>query len=271
MRNGDIKMDIKEIIHELSLKRPAFHSEKDFQLALAWQIREYYEQQKHDDLEIYLERRFDFENGNQAHVDISFSVDDMLFPFELKHKTMNHGARPLGRYLFLQDIERLENITKIHNCIGLNYVSFGSGQGYDLLNITVEDGTGFRKINTFNPVELKWRTRNSRDWLIPSNIKRQMTSSFRESIKKLYAVDNLPVGAYKVSKKGDLEFIPNTGFGMYTTFGRGNDGITKLDKFNEQLNELAGIWEKCNVGSVFPLHELVPNSNAKTLQESLIN
>ena len=154
---------------------------------------------------------------------------------------------------------------------GLNYVSFGSGQGYDLLIIAVEDGTRFRKITKFNPVELKWRTRNSRDWLIPSNIKRQMTSSFRESIKKLYTIDNLPVGAYKVSKKGDLEFIPNTGFSMYTTFGRGNDGITKLDKFNEQLSELARIWEKCNAGSVFPLHELVPNSNEKTLQESLIN
>ena len=46
---------------------------------------------------------------------------------------------------------------------GLNYVSFGSGQGYDLLNITVEDGTGFRKITKFNAIELKWRTRNSRD------------------------------------------------------------------------------------------------------------
>lgn len=110
-------MDIKKIIHELSLKRSTFHSEKDFQLALAWQIKE------HSDLEVNLERRFNFENGSHAYVDISFSVDDMLFPFELKHKTIKHGAKDGGRYLFIRDIERLERIVELENC-GLGFAIF---------------------------------------------------------------------------------------------------------------------------------------------------
>ena len=37
-----IKLDIHEILHQLSRCRPIFHSEADFQFSLAWIIKEQY-------------------------------------------------------------------------------------------------------------------------------------------------------------------------------------------------------------------------------------
>lgn len=37
-----IKFDIHDILHQLSIKRPIFHSEADFQFSLAWMIKEQY-------------------------------------------------------------------------------------------------------------------------------------------------------------------------------------------------------------------------------------
>ena len=128
-----MRTKIKNILNDLSIKRPIFHSEADFQHALAWQIKEFYQQQKHDDLEIQLERRFDLKNGKQTHLDILFKINNTkIFPFELKYKTKgkykkdfltvetekdtfklkNQGAKDGGRYLFLRDISRIEEIIK---------------------------------------------------------------------------------------------------------------------------------------------------------------
>jgi hypothetical protein len=94
-------MNIKKIIHELSLKKPTFSSERDFQFHLAQQIYKYYET-------IELERRFDFEDNTRATIDIIVSIKDTMYPIELKYKKKEQGAQDNGRYLFLKDISRIE-------------------------------------------------------------------------------------------------------------------------------------------------------------------
>jgi len=92
-------LDIHEIMHLLSMWRPIFHSEADFQFSLAWLIKK-----KYPDCEIRLEFVPEFN------------------PIELKYttkrciKTINdevyvlkeQGAKDQGCYNYLKDIMRIE-------------------------------------------------------------------------------------------------------------------------------------------------------------------
>lgn len=60
------------------------------------------------------------------HIDIFVSIDDNTFPIELKYKTLgcnktfegepfklkNHGAQDIGRYDFLKDVQRIEQLSR---------------------------------------------------------------------------------------------------------------------------------------------------------------
>jgi hypothetical protein len=105
--------EIIELLDDLSKKRPVFHSEADFQHALAWLIHE-----KYPAISIRLEQPF----GNVGEIDILLLKDDSEFLLELKYKTSktlldlngeqyhlkSHGAQPLGRYDGIKDISRVE-------------------------------------------------------------------------------------------------------------------------------------------------------------------
>ena len=107
--------DIHEIIRQLSIWRPIFHSEADFQFSLAWIIKEIY-----PDCEIRLEFVPDF--NTNLHLDILVILDGKWIPIELKYttkkciKTINdevyvlkeQGAKDQVCYNYLKDIMRIE-------------------------------------------------------------------------------------------------------------------------------------------------------------------
>src|SRR5687767_6681187 len=99
----------------LAVLRPIFHSEADFQHALAWQIRE-----ERPDLTIRLEYRSPHLD-QRGYIDLWVTDGNESLGVELKYKTrarkeevngetfdlLNQSAQDIGRYDTLRDIERL--------------------------------------------------------------------------------------------------------------------------------------------------------------------
>ncbi len=112
-------MDIRAIMEKLREKRPAFHSEADFQFALAWEIQLMY-----PDASIRLE--YPPVNDPNKYIDIIVWIGNEVYPVELKHLTKlmtatvaselfflkNHGAQDLGCYDCIKDICRLESFSQ---------------------------------------------------------------------------------------------------------------------------------------------------------------
>ena len=119
--------DVKRILKILAVRRPIFHSEADFQHALAWEVH-----QQCPSCQVRLEfkpHRFD----KRAYVDIWVVDNDAVSAIELKHKTrglpiwigneffslLDQSAQDIGRYDFMKDIHRLEQIvSSIDNVVG---------------------------------------------------------------------------------------------------------------------------------------------------------
>lgn len=113
------EFDIELIMTKLKSKRKLFVSEADFQLEMAWIIKEEYPKAT-----VRLEYcpTFDF----NMHIDILVVMDKKWIPIELKYKTKgcvknidneifnlkNHGAKDVNCYLYLKDIQRIERIRK---------------------------------------------------------------------------------------------------------------------------------------------------------------
>ncbi len=116
-------LDIEKCIKSLSDKRPIFHSEADFQVALAWEIQKGYPKAN-----IRLEYPVD-----KMNIDIVVFCGEKMIPIELKwlrtdfeccikgadgengekFKLALSGADAEVRYDCLKDIERIENISEI--------------------------------------------------------------------------------------------------------------------------------------------------------------
>jgi hypothetical protein len=112
-------MNINSLLLHLSDKRPIFHSEADFQHALAWDI-----QRHHPEASIRLEYRPAI-SGTRMYVDVWVGLPDgRTLALELKYKSarldleregevytlLNQSAQDIGRYDFLKDISRLERL-----------------------------------------------------------------------------------------------------------------------------------------------------------------
>ena len=109
-------LNITEIMKKLAEDRPIFHSEADFQFALAWEI-----QKTMQECQIRLEYPFSDEE-KRKYLDIWLL--DMKIAIELKYKTRKlewkpegseecfalkgQEAQDVGRYGFIRDIRRLE-------------------------------------------------------------------------------------------------------------------------------------------------------------------
>ena len=107
-------IDIHALLGGLARKRPVFHSEADFQFALAWEIREKTE----------LDVRLEFPPFRGERIRLDVWVPDAGLAIELKYPTSelkedvggelfalrNQAAGDLGRYDFLKDIMRLERV-----------------------------------------------------------------------------------------------------------------------------------------------------------------
>jgi len=110
-------IDIKRVMAVLAGKRPIFHSEADFQHALAWEIHIQWPNSS-----MRLELPLDLDQ--RIHIDIWAADKDALVAIELKYKTRglqmkvgketyrlrNQSAQDQGRYDFVKDIWRLEQI-----------------------------------------------------------------------------------------------------------------------------------------------------------------
>lgn len=105
---------------DLSAQRPIFHSEADFQHALAWSIHKTF-----PDADVRLEFPLEV-GGRQFHVDIWVSRPGASLAVELKYKTRrlttriaqesfrlkDQAAQDLARYDFFKDVYRLEQVSR---------------------------------------------------------------------------------------------------------------------------------------------------------------
>lgn len=121
-------VDLNAILKTLSVNRPVFHSEADFQHALAWQIHKQW-----PTYSIRLE--YPLFPGKSDHLDILAFDKENRLAIELKYKTQalfaivnselfwlkNQNARDQGRYDFLLDIQKLEQFLS-ENSNTLGYV-----------------------------------------------------------------------------------------------------------------------------------------------------
>ena len=119
--------ELSVMMSSLSERRPIFHSEADFQHALAWEL-----QTKFPSASIHLERPQRTE-ARTIYLDILMKLEGHALAVELKYKTQKYhsnatsdefrlshqSASDIGRYDFIKDISRLEQVTQsIPNCRG---------------------------------------------------------------------------------------------------------------------------------------------------------
>ena len=120
-------VEIRKFLASLAKQRPIFHSEADFQHAFAWEIHHWL-----PNASIRLELPILI--GNQAlHLDVWIASKGAVFAIELKYKTRalevqlgrerfrlkNQSAQDIGRYDFIKDVQRLEQIVATReNAVG---------------------------------------------------------------------------------------------------------------------------------------------------------
>ena len=110
-------LNIHEVMTGLAKTRPIFHSEADFQFALAWQIREMM-----PDSQIRLEFK-PFPDG-RMYLDIWIRDQEMAIELKYLHRKLEReydseqfilreqSAQDLGRHGFLKDIARVESVVR---------------------------------------------------------------------------------------------------------------------------------------------------------------
>jgi len=108
-------LNLSPVLESLAKRRPIFHSEADFQFALAWEIQGFY-----PDAELRLE--YPITTKTKERIDILVRYSGCNFPIELKYATKglgvslnhevynlkSHDAGEITSYDFLKDICRLE-------------------------------------------------------------------------------------------------------------------------------------------------------------------
>lgn len=87
-------MDLSETLASLALRRPAFHSERDFQVALAWAI-----QTSDPEMKVYLETR----PVPGVHLDLALEREGFYTAVELKYLTRRWTGEVGGQRFELTD------------------------------------------------------------------------------------------------------------------------------------------------------------------------
>jgi len=115
-----LDLSVPAVLAALANQRPIFHSEADFQHAIAWEIHK-----RLPRASVRLERPVEVSHLNKRlHVDIWIVQVDHVLAIELKYKTRalqvligneqyalrSQTAQDLGRYDFIKDIGRVESI-----------------------------------------------------------------------------------------------------------------------------------------------------------------
>ena len=121
-------INISGLMNTLATQRKVYHSKADFQHAFAWEVHRLLPKSS-----VRLERPLNV-NGKTLHLDFLIQLPDRAMAVELKYKTRklvialeggeafslaSHSAQDIGRYDFIKDIIRLENIaSNFANCEG---------------------------------------------------------------------------------------------------------------------------------------------------------
>ncbi|MGL4561006.1 MAG: hypothetical protein ACRCV0_01785 [Brevinema sp.] len=145
----NFEKELRNCLSLLSEERPIFHSEADFQFALAWKIKE-----NLPDVKVRLEYPVYNEDKNNKkknmYIDIVVFLDEKFIPIELKYITAplyeekkfehrvaqeafllkDHLAYPINRHNFLEDIERIEKLSEYPNFIEGYTVWLSNCQNY---------------------------------------------------------------------------------------------------------------------------------------------
>lgn len=112
-------MDLSSIIKKLSHERPLFHSEADFQHALAWEIHKENPQNKirleynpsFISENMYIDIWIDHPDGRSSAIELKYIAKKMTALHNRENFNLkNHGATDLARYDFIKDIVRLEKV-----------------------------------------------------------------------------------------------------------------------------------------------------------------
>jgi hypothetical protein len=113
-----LELSVSEVLKALAKERSIFHSEADFQHAIAWEIHK-----RLPRASVRLERPVKVSHRDKRlHVDIWVEQGDDVLAIELKYKTRaldvlvgseryalrSQSAQDLGRYDFIKDIARVE-------------------------------------------------------------------------------------------------------------------------------------------------------------------
>lgn len=112
-------VNVGEVMTALARGRPVFHSEADFQHAFAWELH-----CRLPDASVRLELPLRFPD-RKLHLDIYATLGQTILAVELKYKARplhlevngeafhltSQAAQDLGRYDFIKDIHRLEQVT----------------------------------------------------------------------------------------------------------------------------------------------------------------
>ena len=192
------------IIDRLSSLRPIFNMEADFQFALGWEI-----QKKFPDWTV----RFEHKPTNlkdRIFVDL-WIKGDQTYAIELKYKTrkldvnvkgesfnlLDQSAQDIGRYDFLKDVERLENIVSTHDNV----------KGYAVI---LTNDSAYWKSPTTETVDAEFRMHEGR--ILNGELAWSMeagagTMRKREKPIKL-------TGTYKLSWK-DYSQVSSTSYGKF--------------------------------------------------------
>ena len=151
-------VEIGEILSTLAKQRPIFHSEADFQHAFAWEIH-----QRLPVASVRLELPVQVRN-RFLHIDIWVVYQGEVLAVELKYKTRglsirvgneqyhlkSQSAQDIGRYDFLKDIQRLEQVGAQHR----NFT------GYAIL--LTNDSAYWAKPANFKTVDADFRLHDGR-------------------------------------------------------------------------------------------------------------
>lgn len=109
--------DLHAFMAELSIIRPLFHSEADFQHAFAWHFHELFPN-------AHVRLEYPVFTDRWIYLDLWLNAPNMRLAVELKYKTRtlgiahnderfqlkNQSAQDTGRYDFLRDVARLEQV-----------------------------------------------------------------------------------------------------------------------------------------------------------------
>lgn len=144
-------IDIHALLGGLARKRPVFHSEADFQHALAWHIR----QATGSDI------RLEFRPCRNRSVYLDLWMPDLSVAVELKYLTRklewdtpgesfalrNQSAQDIRRYEVMKDVQRLESVSRAQHGVAI---------------VLTNDSSYWKRARKDNPIDIAFRLHEGR-------------------------------------------------------------------------------------------------------------